>query len=158
MKPTPPDQTDGPFDDPRTLQERYRSIMEALQSTPATDIGHTLPNLAETIRQKSKEPEDTIRFTIGVSFTESLKPFDYFLYRITANGTRTKMDELKEAASDRHLYLRFSYPPDPEFTVQTLRGAMLTAVDRQLQAIQDYAETESKNVTGIWNQLAGILD
>lgn len=146
-----------PFRRTGELEDRFRDIREALQRTTPDDIDHRLPNLSEAIRDASTA-EDTVRFHVGVSFTEGLEPLDYSLTRIVHTDHGRTAKEVKERASDRHFYLEFRYPPDPQFDACTLRGAMLAAVDRDLRSVIERQEIETKEVSGLWKQLSGFLD
>lgn len=146
-----------PFKRTGELEDRYRAIREALQHTSPDDIDHRLPNLADAIRDGSTD-EATVRFRVGVSFTEGLDPLDYELTRLVDSERGWTGEEIKERASDRHFYLEFRYPPDPHFDARALRGAMLAAVDRNLQTVQERREVETTEVSGLWKQLSGFLD
>lgn len=146
-----------PFRRTGELEKRYLNIREAIQRTSPEDIDHHLPHLTDTIRDASMD-EETLRFHVGVSFTEELDPLDYTLTRVLDTDNGQSLEELKERASDRHFYLEFNYPADPHFDVCALRGAMLGTVDRALRSVRERREVETQEVTGLWKQLSGFLD
>lgn len=146
-----------PFKRTGELEDRYRDIRGALQETSPDDIEHRLPNLTDAIRDASAD-EETVRFHVGVSFTEGLEPLDYALTRLVETDHGRTADEIKERASDHHFYLEFRYPPDPYFDACALRGAMLAAVDRDLRSVLERREVETKEVSGLWKQLSGFLE
>ena len=146
-----------PYKRAEELGKRYGEIAAALRTTNPDDIGHQLPNLTESIRETSTEP-DTVRFHVGVSFTEDLGPLDYYLKRVIDTERGRSVDDIKERASKRHLYLEFRYPPDPHFDVSALRGALLATIERDLHSIQDREEVETTEVSGLWKQLSGVLE
>lgn len=146
-----------PFHRTGELKGRYRNIREAIQETSADDIGHQLPNLVEAVQDASSR-RDTIRFRIGISFTEVFTPLDYYLQRIVDSDGSRAVEGLKDRASKRHMYLEFSYPPDPHFDEHALRGAMLAAVDRELRSVSQRQAIEETEVTGLWRQLSNFLE
>ena len=118
--------------DSSELLDRYETIRREVAAIPSEDIAHRLPNLAETVANVSEEADDTVRFHVGVSFTKAHAPLDYWLDRIVDDDDGVHVHSLKPAVSREHFYLRFPYPPDPDFDACTLRGALLAAVEREL--------------------------
>lgn len=139
------------------LTGQYRDIRDAIQETSADEIDHQIPNLVESIRDTSLD-DDTIRFLVGVSFTETFAPLDYYLHRVVGSGSGQTVEVLKGRASDRHMYLEFQYPPDPRFDEHALRGAILSAADRELRSVKHRRQIEQTEVSGLWKQLSDFLD
>lgn len=139
------------------LTGQYRNIRGAIQRTSADEIDHQLPNLVETIRDVSQD-DDTVRFRVGISFTEMFTPLDYYLHRVVDADPGRTDEVLKDRASDRHMYLEFQYPADPRFDKYALRGAMLSAADRKLQSAKHRRQVEQNEVSGLWKQLSAFLD
>lgn len=146
-----------PFHRTGELKGRYRGIRDSIQDTSSDDINHQLPNLVDAVQDYSKRP-NTVRFRIGISFTEDFTPLDYYLIRIVDDDGDRSIHEVKERASNRHMYLEFHYPPDLRFDERALRGAMLTAVDRELRSVTKRQKIEQTEVTGLWRQLSNFLE
>lgn len=144
-----------PFHRTGELKGRYREIRDSIRDTRPHDIGHRLPNLVDSVQDSSKRT-DTVRLQIGISFTEGFTPLDYYLYRIIENDGSRSVQEVKERASKRHMYLEFYYPPDPHFDERALRGAMLAAVDRELRSVTKRQEIERTEVSGLWRKLSNF--
>lgn len=117
-----------------TEVSQLHKIREAILETPAEDLEHHLPNLIETVRSASTEDVETIRFHIGISFSQELTPLDYRIDQVVIPEGRdhTRIKSLKTAISRDHFYLSFPYPPDPDFSAMTFRGAMLAAVEHDI--------------------------
>jgi len=124
------------LDSPEGLNEHFGAIRDQLRSTAPEDIRLQLPNLVETIQDRSPQSE-IVRFLIGVSFTPEYFPFDYRLecYRVPGADS-DPVETIKDPVSDSHGYLTVVYPPDPEFDGQALRTVLLAAVERNLHTLE----------------------
>lgn len=147
----PPD-----LDDVEGLRDHYESIRERLLSQSELDIRHHLPNLVETLVEGSNEPE-TVRFLVGVSFTQEHTPLDYMLERVYAPEEVDfhRRDEMKLPVSQDHHYVQFAYPPDPQFDADALRAALLTSIEERLKTIEenDAAMTSGSSLSDLWADL-----
>lgn len=147
--------------DPERSEEPYRpfvAVREELLSTPADDLARQLPNLVPTVIEVSKR-EDTDGLLLGVSFTRDHTPLDYELDRIVERADQYHREPVKEAISGDHRYLRFHYPPDPQFTATTLRGALLSAVEEEIHGHGDASESEdatTEDTSRIASLVAGL--
>lgn len=144
------------FDASDGLDEHYLAIRDQLQMTAPEDIRLQLPNLVETIRELSTDPE-TVRFLLGVSFTGDYTPLDYRLERYyTADDAETnQVEAVKVPVSATHGYLTVVYPPDPDFDGQALRTALLTAVERNVHTLEadPTASVTGSRLADLWEQL-----
>lgn len=113
------------------IQDRYETIRSAVRQMEPDDITRQLPNLVDLVRTHSRNDEPTVRFIIGISFSQNETLFDYMLDQVReVDGTsQPRFETLKPAVHDNHHYLVFAYPPDPQFDATTLRGALLTAIE-----------------------------
>lgn len=113
---------------------QLHAIREAIRQLDPENLHHHLPNLIETIQTVSSNDTETIRFHIGVSFTQDLTPLDYRIDQVISPEDRghTRVKSLKTRISRDHYYLSFPYPPDAAFSPSTLRGAMLASVEHEI--------------------------
>lgn len=133
----------------------YASIKAALTSMSAEEIDRHLPNLTDTIAHLSAEHAETVRFEVGVSFTEDPKPLDYSIDHVIVSGKDNVLRTIsrKDAISEDHFYLAFSYPRDPQFSPKTLRGALLSAIEQQ-EIVND---TEPSSSTSIVTRISRLI-
>lgn len=133
MTPERPSQSDT-LAESDTEVAQLLEIRKTLLEISPQDIDHHLPNLIDTVRSASAEDNETIRFHIGISFTQDMTPLDYRIDQVIIPEGRehTRIKSLKTAISRDHFYLSLPYPPDPDFTAHTFRGAMLAAVEHDI--------------------------
>lgn len=119
-----------PYHDPG-IPDRYETIRSAVRQMEPDDIARQLPHLIDLVRTHSGSDEQTVRFVIGISFSQNETLFDYRIDRIAESDEagQPRYETLKPPVHDGHLYLVFAYPPDPNFDAATLRGALLTAIE-----------------------------
>ena len=97
------------------------------------DVARQLPNLVEEVVERVDDDVRTLQFVVGVSVSRNATLLDYRLERLVDNGQPApRRETLKPPVSDSHRYLTFRLPPDPGFGPETLRGALLTALERDL--------------------------
>lgn len=118
-----------------TKPDRLESFRAIVNDLEADEIDRQLPNLVETIVERSAEPE-TEKFVIGISLSKSDTLLDYRLERLVRDEEidHPRLETLKPAVSGTHLYLTFPYPPDTRFTAEALRGAILTTIEKNLSS------------------------
>lgn len=148
---TPPDKPN--LED---LRGQYKAIRDDLTASPAEDFAHQLPNLVDEINTISKTHDETIRFQIGISFSQNQTPLDYHLSRVIDAENGTRVEKIKSPVSQKHRYLEFTYPPDPEVSANALRGAVLATIDQELLEIgQAQVRAESKeSIADLWQLLS----
>lgn len=144
------------FDSSDGLDEHHLAIRDQLKSTAPEDIRLQLPNLVETIREMSADPE-TVRFLLGVSFTRDYTPLDYRLerYHSADDDKGNQVEAVKVPVSSSHGYLTVVYPPDPQFDGRALRAALLTAVERNVHTLEadPTASVTGSRLADLWEQL-----
>lgn len=115
-----------------SISGRFDAIRSTVKSLDPQDVERQLPNLVKAVVEKSSDP-DTQMFVIGISSSKSDTLFDYRLERLVYDSDieHNRLETLKPAVSSDHLYLTFPYPPDPNFTAESLRGAILTTIENQ---------------------------
>ena len=125
-------------DDVDELHEHYQEIRDWLLTQDERDVRHHLPNLVETVAEAAKDPE-TIRFLVGVSFTQNHTPLDYMLERWFApdDVDFLRRDPMKLPVSRDHHYVRFVHPADSKFDGAALRAALLSALETVLYMLED---------------------
>lgn len=118
------------YDDPG-ISDRYETIRSAVRQMEPDDIARQLPHLIDLVRTHSWNDEPTVRFVIGISFSQNQTLLDYRLDRIADfdDSGQPRYETLKPPVQDSHFYLVFAYPSDPQFDATTLRGALLTAIE-----------------------------
>jgi hypothetical protein len=138
------------------LDDHFESIQDQLQATAPEDIRLQLPNLVESIRDRSVDSE-TVRFLIGVSFTHDYLPLDYKLerYHAPANENSNRVETVKVPVSASHGYLSLVYPPDPEFDGQALRSILLAEIERRLHTLETdpTGSVTGSRLADLWEQL-----
>ena len=138
---------------------QLQEIRESLLQLDPEDLNHHLPNLVNTIRSATNEEVETIRFHIGVSFTQELTPLDYRIDQviIPEGRTHTRIKSLKTAINRDHYYLSFPYPPDGRISASSLRGGMLAAVENEI-VYSTNTEIEPKDPSASSSILSSIRD
>lgn len=121
-----------PYHDPG-IPDRFETIRSVVRHMDPDDISRQLPHLIDIVRSHSTNDDQTVRFVIGISFSQNETLFDYRLDRIAESDEpgQPRYETLKPPVTDGHFYLVFSYPADPNFDAATLRGALLTAIEDQ---------------------------
>lgn len=111
----------------------HERIRETVRHMDADAVARQLPNLVDTIASESTDAPGTMHFLIGVSFTGNHTLLDYRLdkYVVSEETDAPRYETLKSAVSVEHVYLTFPYPPDPNFTADALRGALLVEIEEQ---------------------------
>lgn len=129
-----PDTLDSrPRPAPTTGADPYQDIRSTVIEMDADAVARQLPRLAETIATESVERDGVLSFVIGVSLSTNDTLLDYRLEALVEDGSDgPHLETLKPAISRDHLYLTFSYPPDPHFDAGALRGALLEVIERCL--------------------------
>lgn len=128
------------------------SMKKTISSMSGDELNRQLPNLVETIASLSTNYPETIRFEIGVSFTNSLDPLDYSIDQVLISETSDtlRVASRKDAVTEAHFYFRFVYPQDPECTPDALRGAILSSLEhRILEGDNDAQQTGSSILSWI---------
>lgn len=128
----------------RVERSQLQDIREAIRQLPPEDLDRHLPNLIQTIRTASSDEPETVRFHIGVSFTQELTPLDYRIDQVVIPPDRdhTRVKSLKTRISRDHYYLSFPYPPDTGFSPSTLRGAILASIEHEI-VYSNYGNVDS---------------
>lgn len=138
------------------IYRQYREVRDALLATSPDDFEHQLPNLVEEIATISQTTDDTLRFRIGVSFSQNQTLLDYQLSRVVEEENRVRVEEIKAPVSQQHRYLQFIYPPDPEVEPNALRGAVLAMLEQELRGLtQAQTQAHSKeSIADLWRLLS----
>lgn len=150
-----PDHRPLDVSDSDSVRTHYVAIRDWLLAQSERDIIHHLPNLVETITDGSEDP-DTVRFVGGVSFTQKHTPLDYRLDRVYAEDDVDfyRRESLKLPISQEHHYVRFVYPPDPDFGAKALRSVLLTSVESTLYTSEQANEEPSPGrLSRLWPNL-----
>lgn len=128
----PPQSFDGPTSG-IAPGSRYRTIRANIQQMDADELARRLPGLVESVVSNSRDSPEGLQFELGVSFTKREVPFDYRMDRLVHEGrNEPRAESVKPPISHDHYYLTFRYPPDPNFTADSLRGALLVAIESSL--------------------------
>lgn len=122
--------------DPAEFEERLHRVRDRLQAKQAVDVAHELPGLVETVREKSQEKPPPAQFVIGVSFTHEGTCFDYHVRQLPGPDHPEMSPEIiKPPVEANHTYLTFRIPADPNFSAETLRGALLVTVEDTIERL-----------------------
>lgn len=132
---TPHDSFDGAGRPPPSTDpiERLWVMRNTVLQMDDDTIARQLPHLVEEVAERSTDDVKTLQFVVGVSISRNETLLDYSLDRVVDHGQGDpRLETLKPPVSDEHPYLTFPFPPDPTFDAETLRGALLASLDRQL--------------------------
>lgn len=137
MSPTIPHNEPGaPYEAPG-IPDRFQNIRSTVREMDPDAVARQLPKLVELIADHSADDVPTIRFVVGVSFSQNETLFDYRLERLVPSddSERPLLETIKPAVNSDHFYLLFAYPPDPYFDASALRGALLGAIEDQIAVL-----------------------
>lgn len=111
----------------------HERIRETVRLMDADEVSRQLPNLVDTVASESANAPETAHFLIGVSFSRNDTLLDYRLdkYVVDERSGQPRYESLKSAISVEHVYLTFPYPPDPNFSADAFRGALLVEMEEQ---------------------------
>lgn len=132
---------------PPPVQDNLRVIREILIEKSSDDLERELPGLINTVQTQSIASEETIRYVIGVSFTNKRTCLDYWIDRVILPSDLSEHEVRveKEAINSNHMYVTFCYPPDPEFDGVALRGILLATVEDRIHSTdQEDADDENR--------------
>lgn len=156
-------QTEVPDHDalePEGLLDEYRALAESIRQDRPDDVGRQLPGLVDTIVSESVERPEIIRFHVGISVSANHTLFDYCLDRVSPlNDENHRVEPIKEPISTEHHYLSFTYPRDPHFDVDGLRGALLSTLDRRIRELEGSTNDRGEDrLSDVWGLMGGKLD
>lgn len=125
----------------------YVDVMQALLETKPADVTAALPGLVDVV---AGADEDVDHYVVGVSFSRQYTPLDYAVDRIREPGDDP--EPVVEPASERHAYVHFSHPRDPQFDGSSLRARLLGALERERRAARN-PDGSSSRLADLWEDL-----